>query len=109
MKILLVEDETFVSLLIEEMIAELGHSVIGPAVSVDAAMPLIETCDLAILDINLSGERVFPVADVLMERGVPFMFSSGHEEVEERMLHIPKLVKPFNAEMLEEALVNIIP
>lgn len=108
MKILLVEDETFVSLLIEEMIADLGHSVVGPAPSVAQAMSLIETCDIAILDINLSGEKVFPVADELMERGVPFLFSSGHEEVEDRMHHIHKLVKPFDLDMLEEAIAIII-
>ncbi|SFU45126.1 response regulator [Bradyrhizobium arachidis] len=78
--IFLVEDEALIRMMLVEMIAELGHKVIAEAGSVNQARSLAETerYDLAILDINLQGTNVQPVAEVVRDRGVPFFFLSGY-------------------------------
>jgi DNA-binding response OmpR family regulator len=104
MRILLVEDETIISLLIEEMLMELGHVVVGPASDVASGLQLCGECDAAILDVTLVGEKVFSVADDLSRRGKPYFFSSGSEDIDPRYNHIPRLTKPFDQEALEHAL-----
>lgn len=97
-RVLVVEDEFLVALLLEEELRALGLSMVGPFMSVAAA---IEACrreqyDLAILDINLRGEMVFPVADELRALGAPFLFVSGYGEMNlpERHRGAPCLAKP---------------
>ena len=65
-----------VAWLIEDMLAELGCTVVGPATRVDEALKMIEIAaiDLAVVDVNLNGQRSYPVVDALAERGVPFAF-----------------------------------
>jgi DNA-binding response OmpR family regulator len=79
-RVLIVEDELLVALLIEDFLAELGCSVLGPCGSVAKALDAArtETFDLAVLDVNLGGEKVYPVAEVLAERHIPFLFLSGY-------------------------------
>jgi DNA-binding NtrC family response regulator len=79
-KILVVEDEMLVAMLLEDMVINLGHTIVGPALRLDAALTLVdaEVIDLAVLDINLAGEQSFPVAAKLAARGVPFIFASGY-------------------------------
>lgn len=74
------EDEIAVAFLIEDMLADLGHQVIGLATRLSQALQMAKHADFdfAILDINLAGEMSFPVADVLAARGVPFMFASAY-------------------------------
>lgn len=69
-----------VAMLIEDAVTDLGHQVVGPAMRLDAALDAArdEDFDFAILDINLAGKQSFPVADQLVERGIPFMFASGY-------------------------------
>ncbi|WP_368912077.1 response regulator [Taklimakanibacter deserti] len=102
--ILLVEDEPLVALMIEELIVSLGYAVAGPYATVAQACQAIdgEQFTGAILDINLAGELVFPVADILSHRQIPFIFTTGYgpERVVPRFAHIPLLSKPVEAPML---------
>ena len=79
-RILIVEDEMLVALNLEDMLVQLGHTVVAMAARIPEAMKLAAEShiDLAILDLNLSGMSSFPVADVLRSRGIPFMFATGY-------------------------------
>jgi CheY-like chemotaxis protein len=80
LRILLVEDEIFVSMAIEDALAEAGAEVVGPAMSLSAALALIEAdedIDGAILDVNLGDALVFPLAEILRERRVPIIFHTA--------------------------------
>jgi CheY-like chemotaxis protein len=83
--VLLVEDEYMIAFDLAEWLEGLGLQIIGPAGSVADALDLVacnaEKIDGALLDINLRGERVYPVADQLAARGVPFAFTSGYDDV----------------------------
>jgi CheY-like chemotaxis protein len=102
--ILIVEDEMLLAMDIEELVRAAGCSVIGPVGTVpDAMRQLRETrLDGAILDVNISGEMVFPIADALHEAGVPFMIVTGYtrEHVPERHRYRPFLQKPYRATVL---------
>ena len=108
MRILVVEDEMLVSMLLEDMLADFGCSVVGPAPSIAEAMPLAThaAIDAAVLDLNLGGQPIFPVADALKARGVPFVFASGYGNagVSEAHRGAPMLQKPFRQADLEKAL-----
>ena len=77
---ILVEDEVLIRMMLVQMVEELGHKVVAEASSVDVGQSLAKTeeYDLAILDINLQGCNVRPVAEVVMDRGLPFFFLSGY-------------------------------
>lgn len=108
-RVLLVEDETLVSMLVEDILMEFGCIVVGPAARLDAALEAArsEQIDIALLDVNLAGARVFPVADVLAERNIPFIFVSGYgrQGIEHPHQDRPVLQKPFSAESIGEALL----
>jgi CheY-like chemotaxis protein len=80
LRVLVVEDDSLICLLLEDMLSELGCKVVGTACDFKRATELArrdESIDLAILDVNLGGQQVFPVADILCERGIPFLFATG--------------------------------
>ena len=79
-RILIVEDEALVAMQLEDMLAELGHEVAASCARLDEAGATARTtaCDAAVLDINLSGQKSFPVAEALKSRGVPFFFATGY-------------------------------
>jgi DNA-binding NtrC family response regulator len=79
-RVLIVEDDTLVGFLIEEYLADARCDTVGPFGTVAKALNAVrtETFDLAVLDINLNGERSYPVAEALAERGIPFLFLSGY-------------------------------
>jgi len=79
-RVFLVEDEMLVSMLVEDLVAELGHEVTASAAHLAEALALARSddFDVAILDLNLGGERSFAVADVLVDRRIPFLFASGY-------------------------------
>jgi CheY-like chemotaxis protein len=81
-RILVVEDEALVAMLIESLLEEYGCCVVGPCSTVAKALTVAhsETFDLAVLDVNLRGEKVYPVAELLAERHIPFLFLSGYGE-----------------------------
>lgn len=80
LRVLIVEDEMLIAMHIEDMLAELGFEVVGPATRLQKALEIARKEDfgLAVLDVNLASERSFPVADVLRERGIPFIFVTGY-------------------------------
>lgn len=103
--ILVAEDEYFIANDLKRALVRAGATVVGPAASVDRATDLIEATphiDGAILDVNLGGEKVFPVADVLRERGVPFVFTTGYDQaaLPERYAVVLRLEKPVEATVI---------
>ena len=108
-RILVVEDEMMIAMLVEDMLAELGCSVVGPAHALDVALNLARTeqgLDAALLDVNLGGQPVFAVADALREKGVPAIFSTGYGDAGLRDVDRGSQVlqKPFRAGDLAKAL-----
>ncbi|MBN8528788.1 MAG: response regulator, partial [Caulobacterales bacterium] len=82
-RILVVEDESLVAMLIETILEDLGCTPVGPVASVEDGLALAKgktVIDAALLDVNVGGRQVFPVAEALAERGVPFIFSTGYGE-----------------------------
>jgi CheY-like chemotaxis protein len=113
LRVLLVEDEIMVALLLEDMLAEFGHAVIGPVASLGKAVEMAqsEALDVAILDVNLSGKEVYPVADTLAARGVPFIFATGYGNggLRAAYRHLPTLAKPFLRRDLLRVLAEACP
>lgn len=81
LRVLIVEDEAVVAMLLEDMVEELGHELAGTAGAFDAALDLARAAeaDFAIIDVNLNGERSYPIAEALRARGVPFAFATGYD------------------------------
>ena len=108
LRVLIVEDEMLVAMNIEDMLLDLGHEVAGLAGRLDAAIALASEAefDLAMLDVNLAGEASFPVARILADRGIPFLFATGYgiKGVAEEYRSYPVLQKPFRAHDLDQAL-----
>ena len=79
-RVLIVEDEFLLVMLLEDLLPTLGYTVAGSAGSVEHALAKLDTAevDLAVVDVNLAGEPSFPVADALRARGVPFLFTTGY-------------------------------
>jgi CheY-like chemotaxis protein len=111
-RVLLVEDEMIVACLLEDMLADLGCTVVGPAASVDQALAMIdaEAIDVAVLDVNLNGQMSYPVADALAARGVPFAFSTGYhkDRLLENYRNVPALQKPFHLSELTDMLTKLL-
>jgi DNA-binding NtrC family response regulator len=82
-RILVVEDEALIAVMVEDMLVEMGGEVVGPAATVDDALEMArdEMLDAAVLDVNVRGRRIDPVAEALMARGVPVLFATGYGEV----------------------------
>jgi len=109
-RVLLVEDEYLVASLIEEILETAGCIVTGPiprlAEAVDAADR--ERCDAAVLDVNLAGERIYPVADILSRRNIPFVFVTGYGVLPGEYANRPRLCKPFKMADLLDTLSDIV-
>jgi len=107
-RVLIVEDEMLVAMLIEDVIIDLGHEVVGPAMRLETALEVaeFEKFDFAILDINLAGKQSFPVADRLSERGIPFIFASGYGAagLSDRYRNVRIVQKPFAANQIASLL-----
>jgi CheY-like chemotaxis protein len=100
-KVLVVDDEALIAMLIEDMLSDLGCDVVGPAYRLNEALELARASeiDCAILDLNLEGKPTYPVAAVLRERNIPFVFASGYamSQSNPEFNQVPVLQKPFNA------------
>jgi CheY-like chemotaxis protein len=111
-RVLVVEDELMIRMLLEGMLTDLGHTVAAEAGGIDEAVALAKkgTFDIAVLDVNLNGQPVTPVVEVLVERGVPFIFASGYGQrgLPEAYRAIPTLQKPFQADALAQAIETAI-
>jgi len=79
-RVLVVEDEALVAMLVEDALLDAGFGVMGPAATVEEAMALLdhERPDAVVLDLNLAGETSTPVADVLAARGIPYVIATGY-------------------------------
>ena len=112
-RVLIVEDETMAAMMLESVLADLGCTVVGPVESVAKALSLVETqaVDGALLDVNLGGELVYPVADALAARGVPFVFVTGYGIIgidARRYAGVPVVQKPYDDHMLVRILADEI-
>lgn len=110
-RVLLIEDEMMVAMLIEEALQELGCKVVGPISRLEnAALTLdAERFDCALLDINLRGEVVYPVAEQLTRLGVPFGFVTGYgtADLDASFANRPVLHKPFAVDELVAVLARL--
>jgi CheY-like chemotaxis protein len=108
LRVLVVEDEALVAMLVEDMLTDLGCIVVGPMADIESALAVVDEAaiDCALLDVNLGGKPIFPVADALKAKGVPFAFASGYGEAGVREDHrgAPVLQKPFREADLAKAL-----
>jgi len=110
-RILLVEDEYFVAVEVAKALKDNGLGTVGPTGSVREAFKLIEdgrTIDAAILDINLHGQTVYPLAEALEARNVPFVFATGYgpQAIPQRFRHVPRFEKPLDLELLIQAVAQ---
>ncbi len=109
-RLLLVEDEALTGMMMSDMLTDLGFEVIGPFGRVADAMAAIgrEDFHAAVLDVNLDGEMVYPVADAVLARGVPFVFVTGYspEGIDGRFAQVPVLQKPIEMQMLQSIFVD---
>lgn len=111
--VMVVEDETIVSFLVEDMLTELGCAQVLHASGVTEALALLQERhpDAAVLDVNLAGEFAYPIAEVLDASGVPFIFATGYGRsgIPAHWAPRPVIQKPFDAATLAAALGQVIP
>ncbi|HUQ34755.1 MAG TPA: response regulator [Aestuariivirga sp.] len=111
LKVLVVEDEAIIAMMLEDMLTDLGHEVAATAGRLDQAMKLvaIQLFDFAILDVNLNGEETYPLAARLKELGVPFIFSTGYGAtgLNKEWRAVPLLQKPFEVQSLADAISRL--
>lgn len=114
LRLLVVEDETLVAMMLELMLDGFGCDVVGVAGTLSRGLALAGNeglpIDGAILDVNLGGEAVYPVAERLAERGVPFIFCTGYglAGLAEDFAHVPTLAKPYQADDLQKLLMSVL-
>jgi two-component sensor histidine kinase/CheY-like chemotaxis protein len=105
-RMLIAEDEALVAIMMEDLAVEFGWSVVGPFARAADALAAAQNGDIhaALLDVNLGGESVYPVADALAARGVPFVFTTGYgtESIDRRFAHTVILQKPIDRHVLQQ-------
>jgi CheY-like chemotaxis protein len=112
--VLVVEDEFLIALDLEQLLRRHGWRVLGPAATVDQALRLLrdgETPDVALLDVNLGGEPVTPVAEALRARGVPFVLASAYDRhglAAAALAGAPNVGKPTGERRLLAALARAV-
>jgi CheY-like chemotaxis protein len=103
-RVLVVEDEAMVAMMLEDMLLDLGCAIVGPAATLQAGLTLARAAaiDAAVLDVNLSGDKAFPIADALAERGVPFVYATGYGRAGLRAEDAARIVvqKPYSLDDL---------
>lgn len=110
-RVLVVEDESLVAMLLETILEDMGCVPVGPASTVDEGLEMAssdEPLDAALLDVNVAGKQVFPIAEALKARGVPFVFSTGYGEggLPDEWRGQPTLQKPFTEAAVRDALMK---
>ena len=107
-RILLVEDEAMISMLLEDMVLECGGELVGPVARFEDALELAHQAEfgVAVLDVNLNGTLSYPIAEVIRERGIPVIFATGYgaDGVLDRFRDCPTLQKPFSQQDFAEAI-----
>ena len=114
-RVLVVEDEYFLADDMAQALQKLGAEVVGPVETRDKALALLSSdagrIDAAVLDINLRGQTAFPVAEALIERGVPVVFATGYDQssVPSAYKDVPRWEKPFDPHQLAKVLSWFVP
>lgn len=102
--ILLIEDEVMIRMMVADMLEELGYTIAGEAGDIDEGIRLVQSIDfdIAILDVNVNGKVITPVAEAVQMRGRPFVFATGYgaQGLPEKFRDRPTLQKPFQIETL---------
>jgi CheY-like chemotaxis protein len=110
LRVIIIEDEALVVMLLEDMLTQIGCQVVGLASHLDEALELAGSAnaDLAILDINLDGKQAYPVAQRLATRGIPFVFATGYGRhgLRHGLGDRPALQKPFRLDDLRRAIAE---
>ncbi len=110
-KVLIVEDELLIAMMLQDMLAEEGLKVeaVANSLSVGLEMARSAAVDAAVLDINLNGDEVYPIAEILKDRGIPFIFSTGYAAggVRSDFDAAPRVMKPFQQDLLMAALQQL--
>jgi CheY-like chemotaxis protein len=111
-RVLIVEDRYLIAAEMSEAVRGMGAEVLGPASSVAGALAILEgpPPDAALLDVNLEGDRVFPVAEALLRSGAPFAFLTGYDSsiLPERWRDAPRLAKPVDPGALRDLLLRLL-
>jgi two-component SAPR family response regulator len=111
-RVLLVEDQMIVAIEVEDMLREFGCIVVGPVGTLKRALRLAqkERLDAAILDVSVDGETIFPVAEELQKRHIPFIFATGYAEhtLPEKWKGLPHLAKPFKRDQLKKLIGSFL-
>ena len=111
-RILIVEDEAMIRMLLADMLVELGYTIAAEAGHIDEALAVAETVDfdLAILDVNLAGQTIAPVAKILAARSLPFVFATGYglDDLPEGFRERPALRKPYHMETLQGTMERLL-
>lgn len=112
-RILIVEDESLVAMLMETILEDMGATPVGAISTVEEALTIVAedaALDAALLDVNVAGTEVFPVADALKSKGIPFVFSTGYGEsgLPDRWRGHPTIQKPFTEDAVRSALFKAL-
>jgi DNA-binding response OmpR family regulator len=112
LRVFLVEDEAMIRMMVADMLEELGHITAAEAGTLDQALELAQSTefDLAILDVNLNGKVITPVAELIRARGCPIIFATGYgsEGLPEEFQDLPALRKPFRLEVLAALIDEVV-
>ena len=108
MQVLIVEDDSIICMMIEKYLGDLGCKVVATAARLDDGLSKAKTLaiDVAILDINLDGNLSYPIALVLKDRAIPFVFATGYGKVPELFKSVPVMAKPFGLDELKKSLLR---
>lgn len=111
LRVFAVEDESLVAMQLEDILEELGCEIVGMAMRVGRALDMLgalRSVDVAVLDMNVAGEKVYPVAEHLRERGIPIVFATGYGRsgIMEEWRDNPILQKPYTGDQVAEAIAD---
>jgi CheY-like chemotaxis protein len=110
-RVLVVEDEPMIAMVVEDTIEMMGYHIVGPVAKLDEALALAirGEFDCAVLDINIRGGNSYAVADLLLERGCPFIFTTGYSEwsMPKHLVSEKRLSKPYSSRQLEDELRHL--
>jgi CheY-like chemotaxis protein len=110
--VLLVEDEVMIRMMVADMLEEVGYTVAAEAGDIDEAIRLVQVTDfdIAILDVNVNGKVITPVAEAVQLRGLPFVFATGYgaQGLPEKFRDRPTIQKPFQIETLARTIESVL-
>ena len=110
LRVLLVDDEVLIRMMVSDMLDDLGHAVVAEAGELEQSLVLARSADfdLAILDVNLNGLRIDPVAEAIIARRIPFILATGYSSpsVAAKYPQIPRLRKPYGVKELERVIFH---